>query len=390
MQNIPEKIVPLYPKIPDKILAQQVEESRSIKLFENAIRSPYTRKNYRCTLKKFMAFAGIENFDNLVGLPEKEIQIILEDYVIHLKTLNLNPNSFPVMFTGLQLFFSMNDKILNWKKIKKFYPDTVKKAGYGTYTTGQIQLLLKATTDFRNRAIILFLSSTGARVGALVGLKLKHLKDMPGGCKRVIIYENSKEEYAVFLTPETSRVIDAYVKKRQMDGEDITQESPLFRDKYHKVATQVTPMDYWGLKEIVKRLVEKTGMERKRLGSRYDIQLCHGFRKRFNTILKSNSQINSNIAEKLMGHKNGLDGTYFVPTEEQLFTEFRKAIQDLTVDDSETLLVQNRKLEEELSKQATLEEENRHLKDRVKNIENDLKKVLKRQEMAKKYKKSGD
>lgn len=386
MQNIPEKIVPIYSKIPDKILAQQVEESRSLKLFENAIRSPYTRKNYQCTLKKFMAFAGIENFDKLAGLPEKEIQTMLEDYVIHLKTLNMNPNSFPVMFTSLQLFFSMNDKILNWKKIKKFYPDTIKKAGYGTYTTEQIQILLKATTDFRNRAIVLFLSSTGVRVGALVGLKLKHLKDMPDGCKRVTIYENSKEEYVVFLTPETSRVIDSYLKKRQKDGEDITPESPLFRDKY-RIATQVIPMDYWALKEVVKRLVEKTGTERKRLGTRYDIQLCHGFRKRFNTILKSNSEINSNVAEKLMGHKNGLDGTYFVPTEEQLFTEFRKAIQDLTIDDSEALLFQNRKLEEELSKQAILEEENRHLKDRVKNIENDLKKVLKRQEMAKKYRK---
>jgi len=143
-------------------------------------------------------------------------------------------------------------------------------------------------------------------------------------------------------------------------------------------------MDYWGFKEIIKRLVEKTGMERKRLGKRYDIQLCHGFRKRFNTILKTNMEINSNIAEKLMGHKNGLDGVYFVPSEEQLFAEFKKAIQSLTIDDSERLMFQNRLLADELSGQKKLEEENRNLRETVMRIESDLKKVQKRQEIAEK------
>jgi site-specific recombinase XerD len=206
----------------------KVNESRSLKLFESAIKSDYTRKGYHFTLKKFMTFTDIDDFDKLAGLPEKEIQKILEDYVIHLKTQNMNPNSFPIMFTSLQLFFAMNDKILNWKKIKKFYPDTIKKIGHNTYTTEQIQVLLNATTDFRNRAIILILASTGCRVGALADLKPKHLKDMPDGCKRVIIYENSKEEYPAFLTPETSKVIDQYLQKRQKNGElcKVVQKNP--------------------------------------------------------------------------------------------------------------------------------------------------------------------
>jgi len=353
MQNVPEKILPISTKTAKRLMNNKEKESRSLKLFESAIKSDYTKKGYHHTLKKFMEFTCIDDFDKLADLPEKEIQKMLEDYVIHLKTQNLNPNSFPIMFTSLQLFFSMNDKILNWKKIKKFYPDTIKKAGYSTYTTEQIQILLNATTDYRNRAIILFLASTGCRVGALVDLKLKHLRDMPDGCKRVVIYENSKEEYPVFLTPETSKVIDSYLQKRQKDGENLTPESPLFRDKYNKVATQVTPMDYWGIKEIVKRLVEKTTIERKRRGKRYDIQLCHGFRKRFNTILKNNKEINSNIAEKLLGHKNGLDGVYFVPNEEQLFTEFKKAIPELTIDKSEKLTIQLEKTEK-----AKLEQNN--------------------------------
>jgi len=58
------------------------------------------------------------------------------------------------------------------------------------------------------------------------------------------------------------------------------------------------------------------------------------FRKRFNTILKINNDVNSNIAEKLMAHKRGLDGTYLQPTREECFLEFVKAIPDLMIDDS--------------------------------------------------------
>ena len=55
-------------------------------------------------------------------------------------------------------------------------------------------------------------------------------------------------------------------------------------------------------------------LQRIKKGRRHDSQLNHGFRKRTNTILKLESNVNSNIAEKILGHKNGLDGVYFTPT----------------------------------------------------------------------------
>jgi len=35
-----------------------------------------------------------------------------------------------------------------------------------------------------------------------------------------------------------------------------------------------------------------------------------------------------------MGHKTGLDNVYFKPTVEQCFSEFRKAIPELAIDDA--------------------------------------------------------
>ncbi len=64
---------------------------------------------------------------------------------------------------------------------------------------------------------------------------------------------------------------------------------------------------------------------------RYDVQADHGFRKRFNIILKIDNSVNYNIAEKLMGHKNGLDGVYFTPTISELFVEFKKVMYKLEI-----------------------------------------------------------
>ena len=62
---------------------------------------------------------------------------------------------------------------------------------------------------------------------------------------------------------------------------------------------------------------------------------CHGFRKRFDTVLKSNRMVNLSLAERLMGHSKTipLDNSYFKPVLEQLFDEYQKAIPELIIDD---------------------------------------------------------
>ena len=82
------------------------------------------------------------------------------------------------------------------------------------------------------------------------------------------------------------------------------------------------------------KLYKKSGIIREKKGNRFDLALTYGFRKRFNTILKLENDVNSNVAEKLMAHKRGLDGTYLQPTREECFKEFLKAIPQLTIDDS--------------------------------------------------------
>jgi len=99
------------------------------------------------------------------------------------------------------------------------------------------------------------------------------------------------------------------------------------------------------------------GIERKKTRNRYDKAIVYGFRKRFNGILKMNSEVNSNIAEKLMAHKRGLDGVYFKPSVEACFEEFRKAIPELTISDEARDKAEIAKLEMKRSEIEEIKEE---------------------------------
>lgn len=75
-----------------------------------------------------------------------------------------------------------------------------------------------------------------------------------------------------------------------------------------------------------------------------DTAMTHAFRKRFNTILKNNREVNIAVAEKLMGHATKLiplDTVYHSPSRDVLFIEFRKSTAELSIDDSERLRLEN-------------------------------------------------
>jgi len=194
---------------------------------------------------------------------------------------------------------------------------------------------------------------------------------MPVGCKSVLVYPDDPEEYYTFLTPEASTLLDRYFQKRRFDGEQLKPESPVFRKMYSIGNAKAIPLGERGMSVIIQRLIKKAGLRslENKSGPRYNIQQDHGFRKRFNTIMKLNNSINSNLVEKMMGHKRGLDGVYFTPTVDQLFDEFKKAIPDLTIDDSERITLAKKKLDLEKDQVGKLATENEKLLIRLEEIQ---------------------
>jgi integrase/recombinase XerD len=184
--------------------------------------------------------------------------------------------------------------------------------------------------------LIHFHASTGCRAGSIYyeydkslkrALTIGDLRDMPHGCQMVTIYRDTKDEYSTFLTPEAVIEIENYLAQRRNKGEILNNESPLF------IKLNGTPMTEMDAKQIMKRTVTVANVRGQMKNGRYPVQLVHGFRKRFNTIMKLNNSVNDNAIEKMMGHQKGLDGTYLQITDERLFEEFYKGITDLTISD---------------------------------------------------------
>ena len=284
--------------------------------------------------------------------------------------------SFTAYLAAIEAFFVQNDVNLNFKKVRKWIPKYEKLTGEEPYTNEDVKKML-SFSNTRWKAIIHFFASTGARPDAVFELKRKHLKPIGDGSTIVTFYQNDSEEYYGFLTPEATVAMNAYFQKREFDGEKLTDESPIFRNAYRET------QGWKKIKHIIlgtayssfAQLLEKTGLRKIQKGvnrTRHSKRIFYGFRKRYNTILKDNMNVNPNTAEKLMGHKNGLDGVYYNPTIQKRFVEFSKAIPDLIISDSER---QKAKLENQ-QKKIDVFEQNKTQVELLRHEVADMKKML--------------
>jgi len=307
-------------------------KQRSMLMFEQAIKSEATKKAYKYHLANYKKWANIETFDGLLEAPQKDIQILLEDYVMYLKS-TVSPNSIPIYFAPIELFYVMNDINLNFKKVRKLFPEKVKKGNAKGYTHDDVQGILNFCKTKRHRALVLLLSSSGVRIGAITDVRLKHLTRIEKSYA-IQIYEGEKEEDFVFTTPESTTALDAYLDERRKDGEYIDNESPLFRAEYQLGVEKVKGCSTQSLTQIMERLV--TFLPRKRVGKtkRFEVAKNHGFRKMFATIIKSTTGINPTMTEKLINHIGvvRLDSSYFAPSMQEMFDSYKLAIPALTID----------------------------------------------------------
>jgi len=228
-------------------------------MFEESIKSEKTRETYTWYLQKFVDYFELKDFDSILKISKEELQKILATYVIHTKK-RVNPNSVPTFCKPIKLFLEVNDVDLNWRKISRLYPERVKESGNSAWQTEDVQKMLDSTVQLKNKAIIHFLASTGVRVGSMADLKLKHLRDMPDDCKMVLVYEDSKEEYQTFLTPEASKALDNYLNERKQAGEVLHNDSILFRAHYTLISQKPKQMTTKAIQSVITRAIKNSAI----------------------------------------------------------------------------------------------------------------------------------
>ena len=321
---------------------------RSEILFQEAIKSEETRKMYQNSLNMFFKFHNITG-QQLITIPSDEIQVMVEDYVFSRKKMNLTRLSIKGYLNGIKLFLDMNDVVINWVKIKKFLPEASKPSGQNAYSHEDCIEILNSSINKKFRCLVHVLASSGMRIGAVRELQLKHLEDMPHGCKSVLVYADTKDEYQTFISPEAVKALDDYLAERKLQGDKINSDSFVIvtSKRGFKQCNRTT------IRMVIARNVGKLKASKLITGNRTDKMVNHAFRKRFNTILKSNKEINIVLAERMMGHSVTipLDNSYLDVSKEELFKQYLKALPELYIDEKyklEAELIERQQQIEEL------------------------------------------
>jgi hypothetical protein len=208
------------------------------------------------------------------------------------------------------------------------------------------------------------MSSSGCRIGSIPTLTVKNLRFHDEyQLYQITFYENTKEEYFSFCSPECSKYILDYLQFRERSGEKIKPDSPLIRDDFItgnllRIANP-RPLGLGAYVMHLREILVKVGLRKitpiitsesttdtagwKR--QRKEIAQNHGFRKFVHTTM-ANAKINIEIREMLLGHSIGLGDAYYRPTLEQCLLEYLKVVNDLTINEENRLSQRIKELQE--------------------------------------------
>jgi len=340
---------------------------RCLIIFEESCRTDVTRKAYLFQLDKFVKWAG-KDFESLLFLSKPELTDLLVDYALYLKK-RVSPNSLPNYFAGIFKFFDIGDREYNKRKINSLFGEKVKRKGDRPITDQELNEMIRVASSEKARALIHVLSATGCRPKGITELKLKDIEQMPDGCLSLLIYAGSTHEFVTFLHSVATNSLKKYHAWRVEHGEKLTSDSLVFVNSRKFVSLSIKPLDSTTIARILSGVMDKAKIKRKKDGFKnYDLAVCGGMRKRFNTKLKKNPNIPFAISEMFMDHKTSLESHYLKPTREELFEEYKKAIPDLIFDESEKLRAENKRKQKKIQELESDKKRISELEDKVQSL----------------------
>ena len=321
----------------------------NLDLFGQSIKSEYTRVVYTTCLKKYFEFPGSSKFINTTDT--RKIEDHITDFITSMKKEGKSFRAIYNYVSAICKFYRMNRVSLDTKHIREYLPEFKKSKKDRSYEYEEIRRLLDIA-DERMRTVVLLLASTGMRIGAVPGLRLRNIEkveiDTATSIYKITVYEGFKEEYITFTTPECTLAIDSYLKMRERYGEKLNTNSFLIREQFDirdpfaiSKCKEVKANTLTGkLIDLAVRagIRQKEVLEGKPHGTiRNDVPIAHGFRKFFTTQLVK-SDVKSELRWLLEGHNlKANDPAYVRTQEEDLLEQYRKGIDNLTIDPANRL-----------------------------------------------------
>jgi integrase len=324
-----------------------------------SFRAEATKRKYVTTFNTFCKFHQITP-DAILKKTPTELKSMIINYVIHLKkvakktackpkTGEISVNSVPQYTNGIRSFLDFHEIIIPWKTVARFYPEQV-TSELVPPTDEEVKKLL-SVADIWDRVLIYLEHSSGVRRGVLANpmpMRFKHIAKLPSGVGAGWIYAESKEHRKpIRITPETMTAIEELKAWRQAQGEKITPDSLIMRDKYAALShltNKPAAINPGALTDRMVQLYKKAGIDRSK------IQPNHGFRHLFSTKVRS-AGVDKDVKRLLMGQSSDLDDIYDnvddPKYQDMLTAEYLKAVDALTINDEHRLKKKVEVLEEQ-------------------------------------------
>lgn len=222
--------------------------------------TPYERKLLGFLKRVNLSPDGLVQFakENPSAAEKKIISLLSQDR-LKIERGEITACTVNNWLKAVRLFLEMNDVVLNWKKIRRMLPTIRRYALDRVPTLEELREILDAA-DIRGKALTLVLVSSGIREGAVPSLRVSYYSKlrMPisdtgsSGMNsisnnitsdrgqqlvagKLVIYHGEPESYSAFISPEACIALDKYLDYRREHGEQISDSSPLFRDKFDPV-----------------------------------------------------------------------------------------------------------------------------------------------------------
>jgi len=354
----------------------QVSEQEILDNFIDNLKSPVTKHSYQKHIEYYLTFCQMTKLSELLAITEPDRQI--RRYIKSLQERNLSTRSINTMLYAIFHFYIYNDVILNTRKIISYVGQPTLKQEDRPYTHDEIKKILDVS-DLRMKVIIGLMYSAGLRIGAIADLKLRHLQKIEM-CYKVTVYEGSKEMYYSFCTPECASFIQNYLEYRSTNGEQLTENSYLIRNQFdindlEQIRNKSKGIQTGTLKVMLNTLLRKAGLrtvDRITPHKRKEVAMAHGMRKLFCTQLVK-AKLQTEYRWFLEGHKmKGNDESYVKIEDDinEMFQQYKLAINNLTVSDEYRLKEQVKSL---LVNKSRIDE----LEENLKKLESEYKKLKK-------------
>jgi integrase len=317
------------------------EESSIATLRASGKLAPQTKENYILRIWAYLRRVGMSP-DQFIQTVSRDPKAFETDFVKFIAEVSGTSASSTTAFwrDSLRRFLEINRvKGVDWDYVNQFIPK-VRKSGQDRAPTLEEIRKVVAVADLRTKCLILFLTSSGARIGSIEYLRWRDIQEVEfEGWKlaKVTIYRGEPEEYDTFASPECYEYLLKYREVREKVGEAITPSSPVFVREVNKRKfdqRKVKPVGVRTLKNQMGELLNQMKMREKLTDTKnyrsYEWKQCHSFRKFFKTRMEM-SGVKPIITEMLMGHTIGVSGSYMKPTQDEMVSEYVKAIPNLTI-----------------------------------------------------------